>query len=129
MTEIKSLKDLQRLREEALEKRQAKTTAGRAQVTVFMGTCGIAAGARDAMRAILETIETQQLEGVLVRQTGCVGLCTWEPLVEVAVGDAPAVRYGHVSPERARRIMREHVVGGSPVAEYVIPTQGQGSDR
>lgn len=129
MTAIKSLKDLQRLREEALEKRRAKTTAGRAQVTVFMGTCGIAAGARDAMRAVLEVIETQQLEGILVRQTGCVGLCTWEPLVEVALGDAPAVRYGRVSPERARRIMREHVVGGSPVPEYVIPIQGQGSDR
>jgi NADP-reducing hydrogenase subunit HndB len=129
VTAIKSLKDLQRLREEALLKRRAKTTAGRAQVTVFMGTCGIAAGARDAMRAILEVIEAEQLEGILVRQTGCVGSCTWEPLVEVALGEAPAVRYGRVSPERARRIMREHVVGGTPVTEYVIPIQGQGSDR
>ncbi len=129
MTEIKSLKDLQRLREEALEKRQAKSTSGRARVTVFMGTCGIAAGARDTMRAVLDVIESLQLEEILVRQTGCVGLCTWEPLVEVAIADAPAVRYGHVSPERARRIMREHVVGGNPVAEYLIPTQEQGSDR
>ncbi len=129
MTAIRSLTDLQRLREEALEKRQAKTTAGRAQVTVFMGTCGIAAGARDVMRAILQVVEAEQLQGILVRQTGCIGQCAWEPLVDVAMGDAPAVRYGHVSPEHARRIMREHIVGGKPVADYVVPTQGQGSDR
>ncbi len=129
MTAIKSLKELQRLREEALEKRQAKTTAGRAQITVFMGTCGIAAGARDTMRAILQVIETEQLEGILVRQTGCIGQCAWEPLVDVAMADAAAVRYGRVSPERARRIMREHIVGGKPVADYVVPTQGQGSVR
>jgi NADP-reducing hydrogenase subunit HndB len=129
MAAIKSLEELQRLRAEALDKRQARTTAGRVQVTVFMGTCGIAAGARDAMRAILEVIEADQVPGILVRQTGCVGLCTWEPLVEVAVADAPPVRYGRVSRERALRIMREHIVGGTPVAEYVIPTQGQGSDR
>jgi NADP-reducing hydrogenase subunit HndB len=118
---IKSLEDLQRVRAEALEKRRAKATAGRVQVTVFMGTCGIAAGARDAMRAVLTAIETEKLEGILVRQTGCIGQCTREPLVEVAVADAPPVRYGRVTPERAARIMREHVAGGTPVAEYVIP--------
>jgi NADP-reducing hydrogenase subunit HndB len=126
---IKSIQDLQRIRAEALEKRRAKSTAGRAQVTVFMGTCGIAAGARDAMRAILEVIEAEKLEGIVVRQTGCIGLCTNEPLVEVAVGDGPPIRYGRVSRERALRIMHEHVAGGTPVAEYAIPPQGQGSDR
>ena len=126
---IKSLEDLQRLRAEALEKRRVMTTASRVQVTVFMGTCGIAAGARDAMRAILEGIEAEKLEGILVRQTGCIGQCTWEPLVEVTVADAPPVRYGRVTPERAARIMREHVAGGTPVAEFAISTQGQGSDR
>ena len=121
MAAIKSIQDLQRLRAEALEKRQAKSTGGRVQVTVFMGTCGIAAGARDAMRVILEVIEKEKLEGILVRQTGCIGLCTSEPLVEVAEAGAPPVRYGRVSRERALRIMREHVVGGSAVAEYAIP--------
>ena len=129
MGTIKSIQDLQRIRAEALEKRRAKSTEGRAQVTVFMGTCGIAAGARDAMRAILEVIEAEKLEGIVVRQTGCIGLCANEPLVEVAVGNEPAVRYGRVSRERALRIMHEHVAGGTPVAEYAIPVQGQGSDR
>jgi NADP-reducing hydrogenase subunit HndB len=124
---IKSIQDLQRIRAEAQEKRRAKSTEGRAQITVFMGTCGIAAGARDAMRAILEVIEAEKLEGIVVRQTGCIGQCTWEPLVEVAVKDASPVRYGRVSRERALRIMHEHVAGGTPVAEYEIPVPGQGS--
>ncbi len=129
MATIKCAEDLQRLRAEALEKRRAKTTAAQVQITVFMGTCGIAAGARDAMRAILEVIEKDGLEGVLVRQTGCIGLCTSEPLVEVAVADAPPVRYGRVSRERALRIMREHVAGGTPIPEYVISPHEQESDR
>ena len=129
MATIKSLEDLQRLRTEALEKRQARSTGGRVQVTVFMGTCGIAAGARDAMRVILEVIEKERLEGVLVRQTGCVGLCTSEPLVEVAIAGTPPVQYGRVSRERALRIMREHVMGGTPVTEFAVPTHEQGSDR
>ncbi len=129
MGPIRSIEDLQRLRAEALEKRRAKSSSGRVQVTVFMGTCGIAAGARDAMRAILEVIETEKLDGIQVRQTGCIGLCTSEPLVEVAVTGTAPVRYGRVSRERALRIMHEHVMGGTPVAEYSIPMQEQGSDR
>ena len=125
MAVIKSLEELKRLREEALEKRRAKATSGRGQVTVYMGTCGIAAGARDAMRAILEVIEADKLEGILVRQTGCIGLCAWEPLVDVTMGEAPAARYGRVSRERALRIMHEHVAGGRPVAEYIVPGEAQ----
>jgi NADP-reducing hydrogenase subunit HndB len=123
MQMVKSLEDLKRLREEALEKRQAKATTARVQITTFMGTCGIAAGARDTMRAVLQVIESQNLQDVLVRQTGCIGLCAWEPIVEVEIGDEPKVRYGKVSGERAKRIMKEHVMGGQPVSEFVIPIE------
>ncbi len=118
---VKSLEDLKRVREEALQKRQAKATTGRAHVTVYMSTCGIAAGARETMRAILDFIEAEGLQDILVKQTGCIGLCEVEPLVEVELADGPKARYGHVSPERARRIMREHVVGGQVVEEYALP--------
>jgi (2Fe-2S) ferredoxin len=121
MSVIKSLEELKRLREEALEKRKAKTTTGQVQITVGMGTCGIAAGAREAMKTILSTIEVENLSGIVVKQTGCAGLCEWEPLVEVVVGDAPKVTYGKVSAERAARIMRDHVIGGQVVPEFVIP--------
>ncbi|HXW01343.1 MAG TPA: (2Fe-2S) ferredoxin domain-containing protein [Anaerolineae bacterium] len=118
---VKSLEALKQLREEALAKREAKTTAARAQVIVGMGTCGIAAGARETMKAILKVIEEENLSGIVVRQTGCMGLCEWEPIVEVMLGDQPKVTYGKVTPERAKQIMQNHVVGEKVVTEFVIP--------
>ena len=121
MATVKSLEDLKRLKEEALEKRKAKTTTGKAQVIVGMGTCGIAAGARETMKAILDTIETGSLDGIVVTQTGCIGRCEWEPIVEVLAGDQPKVIYGKVTPAKAQQIMKEHVVGGKVVSEFVLP--------
>lgn len=121
MPAVKSLEELKRLKEEALRKREATRTSARAQVVVAMGTTGIAAGARETMKAILEVIEQENLSDVLVRQTGNIGLDSWEPIVEVIIGDEPKVTYGKVSAERARRIMKEHVMGGKVVSEYVIP--------
>jgi NADP-reducing hydrogenase subunit HndB len=121
MASVKSLDDLKRLREEALEKRKVKSASGQAQVIVAMGTCGIAAGARDAMKAILDTIESESLTGIVVSQTGCIGLCEREPIVQVVIGDQPKVTYGKVTPEVARRIMNEHVVKGNVVQDHVIP--------
>jgi NADP-reducing hydrogenase subunit HndB len=120
---VKSLDDLKRIKEQALQKRQLKSTGGQPQITVAMGTCGIAAGARDTMKAILELIERESLSGIVVIQTGCVGLCEWEPLVEVTAGESPKVTYGRVTPERAERIVREHVVAGKPVSEFLVPAR------
>ena len=121
MPAVKSLDDLKKLREEALEKRRLKTASGQAQVIVGMGTCGIAAGARDAMKAILETIEKDNLNGIIVTQTGCIGMCEKEPIVQVVIGDQAKVTYGKVNPETAVRIMKEHVVNGNVVTDHVIP--------
>ncbi len=118
---IKSLDDLKRAREEALAKRNLKSAAGKIQVIVGMGTCGIAAGARDTMKAILETIEKDNLQDISVTQTGCIGLCEREPIVQVIVGEQPKVTYGKVTPEVARQIMHEHVVNGKVVDNHVIP--------
>ena len=121
MPTVKTLEDLKKLREEALEKRKVKTASGSIQVIVGMGTCGIAAGARDTMKAILDTIETDNLSGVVVTQTGCIGLCEKEPIVQVVVGEQPKVTYGKVNPQVAKRIMKEHVEGGKVVEDRVIP--------
>ncbi len=123
MPAIRSLDELRKLKEEALEKRKAKATSGRIQVTVAMGTCGIAAGAREAMRAILNAIETSSLSGVVVRQTGCMGMCELEPIVQVEVGTTPTITYGKVTAERAKQIMNEHVTGGRVVKDLVIPNK------
>jgi NADP-reducing hydrogenase subunit HndB len=121
MPALKSLEDLKRIREEALQKRQAKITTGQVKVVVGMGTCGIAAGARETMKAILETIEQDKLSGIVVTQTGCIGKCEYEPIVEVTVGDAPQAIYGKVTPDKARRILQEHAVKGNAVREYLVP--------
>jgi (2Fe-2S) ferredoxin len=120
MTTIKSLEDLKKAREEALKKREVKAASGSAQVIVGMGTCGIAAGARDTMKAILDTIEKESLNGIIVTQTGCIGLCEKEPIVQVVIGNQPKVTYGKVDAEVAKKILKEHVVNGKPVADHVI---------
>ena len=121
MPTVKSLDDLKKIKEQATQKRDIKTASGQAQVTVAMGTCGIAAGARDTMKAVLETIETDGLQGIVVTQTGCIGLCEWEPIVQVTIGDQPKVTYGKVTAERAQQILKEHVVGGQVIKNLVVP--------
>ncbi|NTU64612.1 MAG: (2Fe-2S) ferredoxin domain-containing protein [Chloroflexi bacterium] len=121
MPTVKSLDDLKKIKEQATQKRDIKTASGQAQVTVAMGTCGIAAGARDTMKAVLDTIETDSLQGIIVTQTGCIGLCEWEPIVQVTIGDQPKVTYGKVTPDRAQQILKEHVVGGQVVKGLVVP--------
>jgi len=116
---VKSLEDLKKIREEALQKQQIRNASARAQITVAMGTCGIAAGARDTLKAILDTIEKDAIDRVLVGQTGCIGLCKYEPIVDVQVGDVK-ITYGNVTPERARAIVAEHVAGGKPIKEWFV---------
>jgi NADP-reducing hydrogenase subunit HndB len=120
MTKVKSLEDLKRVREEALSKRSAKVTGGQKQITVGMGTVGIAAGARETLKAILEYVEEQKLGDILVRQVGNIGLDSSEPIVQVQIGEEPIVTYGKVNPVMAREIMEKHVVGGSVVKEYLV---------
>lgn len=120
MPNVKSLEDLKRIREEALKKQQLKETSGKTEVIVGMGTVGIAAGARETLKAILDMIEKDNLSDIIVRQTGNIGLDSFEPIVQVVRPGETKVTYGKVNPEMARRIMNEHVVGGEIVSEYQI---------
>ena len=120
MPTVKSLDDLKKIREEALKKQQLKETSGKTEVIVGMGTVGIAAGARETLKAILDVIESENLSDIIVRQTGNIGLDSFEPIVQVDVPGEEKVTYGKVNPEMARRIMKEHVVGGKVVTEYQI---------
>ncbi len=117
---VKTLEDLKKLREEALEKRRVKSASGQVQIVVGMGTVGIAAGARDTLKAIMQYIETENLSDVIVRQTGNIGLDSLEPVVQVIIGEAAPVTYGKVTPDAARRIMKEHVAGGQVVKDYLV---------
>ena len=117
---IKSLDDLKKAKDQALARRSIRNANARVHITVAMGTCGIAAGARDAMKVILDTIEEYEISDVLVTQTGCIGLCSLEPIVDVQIAEQPKVTYGMVTPEHARSIMLEHVIDGLPIKEWQI---------
>ena len=117
---VKTLEDLRKLREEALEKRKVKSASGETQIVVGMGTVGIAAGARETLRAILDFIEKENLSDIIVRQTGNLGMDSFEPIVQVTIGDQPKVTYGKVTTDAAKRIMKEHVMDGKPVKDHMI---------
>jgi len=90
------------------------------RIVVGMATCGIAAGARPVMLAFIEELKRRGIENVTVAQTGCVGMCRLEPMVEVYVKDQEKVTYVHMTPDKVARVVGEHIVNGRPVDEYTI---------
>jgi (2Fe-2S) ferredoxin len=120
MPKILSLEELDRLKDELSAKRSQDASRGVTHVTIGMGSCGIAAGARVVLQALVAEIEACQAKNVEVSQTGCVGLCAREPILEVAVGGGPKVAYGNVDPAMVKRIVLEHVLAGKAVQEFVI---------
>lgn len=120
MATVKSLDDLKKIREEALKKQQLKETSGKTEVIVGMGTVGIAAGARETLKAIMDMIEANNLSDIIVRQTGNIGMDSFEPIVQVAIAGEEKVTYGKVSPDMARQIIQDHVIDGKIVVEFQI---------
>jgi NADP-reducing hydrogenase subunit HndB len=120
---VKSLAELAELRKKAQEMTRLREGDAPLKVVVGMGTCGIAAGARDTMAAILDELAQHNRDDVTVTQTGCAGRCEMEPLVEVCEPGQPKVTYGKVTPERARRIVAEHIGSGRIIEEWVVAKQ------
>ena len=117
---MKSLADLQAIREKTLENINMRKDENAARVVIGMATCGIAAGARPVMLAFMDEIQKRQLAHVTVSQTGCVGMCRLEPMVDVILPGKDKVTYVHVKPDMVPRIVAEHIVNGRPVQEYTI---------
>lgn len=90
------------------------------KMVVGMGTCGIAAGARQVMAAIRNELALKRVENVTINQTGCAGFCEQEPIVDVYWPGKERVTYGKVDPEKARRIVNEHILGGQAVKDLVL---------
>ncbi len=118
---MKSLADLQAIRAKTLENiNMRKEDKNAARVVIGMATCGIAAGARPVMMKFLEEIKKRDLQHVTVSQTGCIGMCRLEPMLDVILPGQEKVTYVKVKPEMVERIVTEHLIGGTPVAEYTI---------
>lgn len=114
------VQDLQRIRDKARALATIRTSEGRAKITVHMGTCGIAAGARDIMAALLDEMKKKKVTDVIVTTSGCAGLCNREPMATVALKNRPPVKYADLTGEKIRKILTDHVLGGQPVAAYAL---------
>lgn len=121
-----TLDDLRRKRAEAQKDIYLREGDFRGKITVHMGTCGIAAGARTIVAAFLEELERSGMKDIQITTSGCAGLCSKEPMATVEMRDSPPVKYGELTPEKARTIFTNHVVGGTAAVEYAL---GIGSER
>ena len=121
-----TITDLRKAREEAKGKMHLRDGDFRGKVIVHMGTCGIAAGAREIISAFLNEKENRKITDILITTSGCAGLCSREPMATVELRDAPPVKYGHLTADKTAKIFGEHIMGGQIVQEYAI---GVGSER
>ena len=118
---MKSLADLEAIRQKTINKVNLRNeTEGDTRIVVGMATCGIAAGARPVMQAFVEEIQKRNLNGVFVSQTGCIGLCKYEPIVEVYLPGKEKVTYVNMTAEKAVKVVNDHIVNGNVITEYTI---------
>ncbi len=123
MSHLKSLDELEKIRQRALQETRVRQSGQKTQVVVGMGTCGIAAGARETMAAILAELGKRNLTEVMVTQTGCIGLCDREPLVDVIKPGQAKVTYARVDAEKARMIVAQHIINDQVIGEWAIATR------
>ena len=119
-----TLEDLKKLRDEKKKSMDRREVAGKdIEIVVGMATCGIAAGAKDTMSAILTELENQNMQNVILRQTGCMGFCYAEPTVEVRVPGMPDILYGNVDKETAFQIVRKPLLGKALINDHIRDRQ------
>ena len=121
-----TLDELRERRAEAQKGIYLREGEFRGKIIVHMGTCGIAAGARAIVAAFLEERDKSGRNDILVTTSGCAGLCSKEPMATVEMLDSPPVKYGELTPEKARKIFQEHILAGNAAVEFAI---GVGSER
>jgi len=115
-----TIEDLKRIKEEHKAMLTLREGGYRAKVTVHMGTCGIAAGARKVMEALLDEINTNKLTDVIVTTSGCAGLCSKEPMATVEIINEAPVKYVLLNDEKMRKIFKEHVLNGQIVQDSAL---------
>jgi len=125
MAKIK-VEDLAKIKEKTRRMTILREGAGRVKITVHMGTCGIASGARQIMSTVLDEINKSGAKDVLVTTSGCAGFCSKEPMVTVEVKGSPPVKYVDLTPEKMREIFEKHILNGQIVTEYALAV---GSER
>ncbi len=121
-----TLNELQKMRESSKRNISLREGDFKCKLIVHMGTCGIAAGAREIVNTFLEQFDERDITDVMFTTTGCAGLCSEEPMITVELGEAPPIKYGKLTPEKAIQILDDHVLGGEIVEKFAL---GVGSER
>ncbi len=127
MAKLKTIADLQQIREQAQKDLRVRTETG-TKIIVGMGTCGIAAGARETMHTILEELNQRGIDAH-VTTVGCIGMCSREPLVDIEQAGQPRITYCNVHPDMIPRLIEEHLLQGNVVQEWAmgrVPPEGIG---
>jgi (2Fe-2S) ferredoxin len=121
---MNSLQELQKIKDEVLKDIDVrKEESKNIKIVVGMGTCGIAAGAREVLDAVIDEINKRDLKNIEVTHTGCNGLCAQEPLMEIFMPDGNRTMYGNLDGKKARQIIAQHIVNHIPVFELMIKDQ------
>ena len=120
MDRIRSMEDLKKAKEKALQKEHDGAQKNHFQIRVSVGSCGIAVGAAETFEALKQFSVQKEAGGVQVKQVGCIGLCALEPVIQVVETGRPQVTYGKVTPAVAQRIFAEHIEKGLIVQEFVV---------
>ena len=118
MARLKNIEELKKLRDEAQKDLMVRTQTG-TRIIIGMGTCGIAAGAREVMHAVLQELEVRKIEAH-VETVGCVGMCAQEPLVDIEQAGKSRVRYANITPGHVPRLIEEHLIKGQVIQEWAI---------
>jgi NADP-reducing hydrogenase subunit HndB len=119
---MKSIEELMAIRDKTRKNMTVREDTGDSKIRVVVGmaTCGIAAGAKPVLNAFVDEIAKRDVKGVSVQQTGCIGMCQYEPIVEVTEPGKEKVTYVKMTPEKAVRVVNDHIVNGNPVAEFTV---------
>ncbi len=112
--------DLDRIRETMANSMSLREGEARARITVHMGTCGIAAGARKVMAALMSELDRREAKDVILTTSGCAGLCSSEPMITVELKDRPPVKYVKLDEAKSRKVFQDHVLDGNVVQEYAL---------
>ena len=120
-----TIEDLKAIQDKVKQQKVLRDGVANARIVVHMGTCGIAAGARDVMKALLGEIERRELKDVIVTTSGCAGLCSKEPMATVEIAGKPPVKYVSLTGEKIKRILNEHVLAGKILTDFAL---GLGSE-
>jgi NADP-reducing hydrogenase subunit HndB len=125
---MKKLKigDLEKIRDKVRRTAVLRQGKSRAKITIHMGTCGIAAGAREILSSLMQEIGKKKLNDVIVTTSGCAGLCSREPMATVEITGKPPVKYVDLTSEKMKKILEQHIIKGNIVSEYALAI---GSER